>query len=195
MIVKEQNLNPLGLPDIVGDDVDHVALFREKLSLMDAHPEIRETIGVRVVGNPITVRTVKDPATWVKDQVAGVANSRDKYIDGIQHPHRDPKAGAAESAKAWRNGIADAEKNNSYQKGIESYNLDEAINTAVTLGADALIAGVNARIPKITRAVSTLQPKIAAAKEIVDRMPSSTLAERKAKSSKMIDLMVEIGKS
>ena len=40
----------------------------------------------------MAVRKLKDPATWVNDQIAGVRNSLDKYRDGVLNPSRDPKA-------------------------------------------------------------------------------------------------------
>jgi hypothetical protein len=170
-----------------------MAAFEKATRMMDADPELAARAQITKSGNPITIRRIKGADRWTADLVAGVSAARDKYLDGIQNPRKNPKEEALKKKGRWKNKIEESIKNDSYAKGIAGYNLDEAIELAVTIGADNLVRGVEARAPKIRRVVEKLVPLFTAAKDILDRMPTDTVAETEKKQIEASRLMRGIG--
>lgn len=194
MKVLQDHEELLNLPPTIDSHEDALSLFNRLADQASSDPAFAQALSIKKVGNPITVRTVKDAATWTRQQIEGVRGAREKYLDGIQNPSRDPKAAALEAKDRWRNSVEEAAKDDAYAKGIQGYNQDEAVATAVAIGADNLVRGVEAREAKISRTVQKLQPLIAAVKTTVDRIPVKTAADAEKKMVENLRLMREVGK-
>ena len=98
------------------------------------------------------VRILKPADKQVDDLIKGVAASGDKWLEGYENPSADPQANAAESEAAWEEGVRAAADRKALQKGLESYDPDQAIAVARAVGKDNLIRGVKAREVKIRAA-------------------------------------------
>ena len=194
MTTGKSELNPFNLPDTIDSHDGVMAAFNKATTMMDADPELAKRAQTTVSGNPINIRRIKGADRWTSDLIAGVSAAKDKYLDGIQNPRKNPKEEALKKKGRWKNKIEESIKNDSYAKGIAGYNLDEAIELAVSIGADNLVRGVEARAPKIKRVVDKLVPLFTAAKDVLDRMPTDTVAETEKKQIEASRLMREIGK-
>ncbi len=194
MTTPKSELNPFNLPDTIDSHDGVMAAFNKATKMMDADPELAKRAQTTVSGNPINIRRIKGASRWTSDLIAGVSNAKDKYLDGIQNPRKNPKEEALKKKGRWKNKIEESIKNDSYAKGIAGYNLDEAIELAVSIGADNLVRGVEARAPKIRRVVEKMVPLFTAAKDVLDRMPTDTVAETEKKQIEASRLMREIGK-
>ena len=194
MTTGKSELNPFNLPDTIDSHDGVMAAFNKATTMMDADPELAKRAQTTVSGNPINIRRIKGADRWTTDLIAGVSNAKDKYLDGIQNPRKNPKEEALKKKGRWKNKIEESIKNDSYAKGIAGYNLDEAIELAVSIGADNLVRGVEARAPKIRRVVEKMVPLFTAAKDVLDRMPTDTVAETEKKQIEASRLMREIGK-
>jgi len=195
MAVKQLNENPLPIPAVIGSAEDALKAFRDSAAFLADHPEAAELARVSYVGNPISVETVKSVDQWVADQLQGAQNAGAKWERGIQAPSRDPKAAALAAAKKYETRTQQAIAEKRFDKGIQNYNLDDAITTALKVGGAGYAAGVAARENKIRAKVSKLQPLVVAAKKTLDSMPSDTDAQAEAKAVAAIKLMREIGKT
>ncbi len=193
MAKRDSETNPFGLPEIITSHDGVMAAFDKATAMLAADPELAARANIVKSGNPITIRRIKGADRWTSDLVAGVSAARDKYLDGIQNPRKNPKEEALKKKGRWKNKIEESIKNDSYAKGIAGYNLDEAIELAVTIGADNLVRGVEARAPKIRRVVDKLVPLFVAAKDALDRMPTDTIAETEKKQIEASRLMRGIG--
>ncbi len=195
MAVKKKNENPLPIPAVIDSADGALKAFRESAALFADHPELVEQARVSYVGNPISVETVKSVDQWVTDQLQGAANAGDKWLRGIKAPSRDPKAAAKAAETKWAARTTQAIQEKRFGKGIDGYNLDDAIATAEKVGGAGYAAGVANREAKIRAKVSKLQPLVVAAKRTLDAMPSDTDAQAEAKAVAAIKLMREIGKT
>lgn len=193
MAVRKSDTNPFNLPEVIDSHEGAMKAFDKAVAMMDKDPNLAARAQIITSGNPFTVRRIKGADRWTSDLIAGVTASRDKYLDGIQNPRKNPKEEALKKKVRWKNKIEEAVKNDSYAKGIQGYNLDEAIELAVSIGADNLIRGVEARAPKIRRVVEKLVPLFTAAKDILDRMPTDTIADTEKKQLEASRLMRGIG--
>jgi hypothetical protein len=194
MAKRDSGLNPFNLPETIDSHDGVMAAFNKATTMMDADPELAARAQITKSGNPITIRRIKGADRWTADLIAGVSAAKDKYLDGVQNPRKNPKEEALKKKGRWKNKIEESIKNDSYAKGIAGYNLDEAIELAVSIGADNLVRGVEARAPKIQRVVTKLVPLFTAAKDVLDRMPTDTVAETEKKQIEASRLMREIGK-
>ncbi len=193
MAKPNKDTNPFGLPEVIDSHEGVMAAFEKATNMMAADPELAARANIVKSGNPITIRRIKGADRWVSDLIAGVSAAKDKYLDGIQNPRKNPKEEALKKKGRYKNKIEEALKNDSYAKGIAGYNLDEAIELAVSIGADNLVRGVEARAPKIRRVVDKLVPLFTAAKDVLDRMPTDTIAETEKKQLEASRLMRGIG--
>lgn len=193
MAGRKSETNPFNLPEVIDSHEGVKAAFNKAVAMMTADPELAARAQIVTSGNPFTIRRIKGADRWTSDLIAGVAASRDKYLDGIQNPRKNPKEEALKKKGRWKNKIEESIKNDSYAKGIAGYNLDEAIELAVSIGADNLVRGVEARAPKIRRVVDKLVPLFVAAKDALDRMPTDTVDQTEKKQVAASRLMREIG--
>lgn len=193
MAKPNSETNPFNLPAVITSHDGVMAAFEKATGMMEKDPELAARAQIVKSGNPITIRRIKGADRWTSDLIAGVSAARDKYLDGIQNPRKNPKEEALKKKGRWKNKIEEALKNDSYAKGIAGYDLDEAIQLAVDIGADNLVRGVEARAPKIRRVVNKLVPLFTAAKDILDRMPTDTVAETEKKQIEASRLMRGIG--
>ncbi len=141
----------------------------------------------------MAVRLLKDPATWVKDQIDGVRNSLDKYRDGVANPSRDPKAAMIAAKDRYKDSVQKALTEDRWGKAVEQINFDEAQALAIA-SADKLASGVEARREKITRRVTKLHGLLAPHVQAMNAMPVKSDADADAKMLKNVQGMREIGK-
>lgn len=119
-----------------------------------------------------------DKDKWLKGvEAVGV----DRYREGVQNPRANFKDAALANKEGWKKGVQEAITNGTYEKGLAKVNVDEAIQTAATLGADSLAAGARARQDKFQRNVDAIAGKMSAVTEAVRKMPATTAQEREAR--------------
>ncbi len=141
----------------------------------------------------MAVRLLKDPATWVKDQIDGVRNSLDKYRDGVANPSRDPKAAMIAAKDRYKDSVSKSLSEDRWGKAIEGINFDEAAALAIA-SADQLAAGVEKRRDKITRRVTKLHGLLGPHVAAMNAMPVKSDADADAKMLANVKGMREIGK-
>jgi len=187
--------NPLGLPErIEGLDAFQES-FRRSLHLVDSDPAVRAAVGKTKVGNPISTEIVPSADRWAGKQIANSLNAGQAWVEGVQRPSRDFKEAAVAAAGKHKTKTMEALNDDRYRKGMAKVNVDEAIATAVAVGAGGYTSGIQARTAKINRVVTELQPKVAALKRNLDAMPQENDQQREAKMLAAKRGMQDIGKS
>ena len=141
----------------------------------------------------MAVRLLKDPTTWVKDQIDGVRNSLDKYRDGVANPSRDPKQAMIASKERYKDSVSKALSEDRWGKAVEQINFDEAATLAIA-SADQLAAGVEKRRDKITRKVTKLHGFLTTHVQTMNAMPVKSDADADAKMLANVKGMRDIGK-
>ena len=191
----EKDGNPLGLPPVIDGLDAFQASFRRSLELVDSDPAVRAAVGKTLVGNPISVEVVPSADRWAAKQIANSLNAGQAWVEGVQRPSRDFKEAALAAAGKHKSKTMEALNDDRYRKGMAKVNTDEAIATAVAVGAGGYTSGIQARTAKINRVVTELQPKVAALKRNIDAMPQENDAQREARLIAAKRGMQEIGKS
>lgn len=190
-----KDTNPLGLPAEINGVDDFLSHLRRGLALVDTDQAIRASVGKAVVGNPITVELVPTAERWAEKQIRKSQEAGNDWVEGVQRPSRSFKEAGIAAAGKHKNNTQLALNEDRYRKGMAKTNEDEAIATAVKVGASGYTAGIAARTDKIRRVVTELQPKVAALKRTIDAMPQDTDAQREERLKAARRGMMEIGKS
>jgi len=141
----------------------------------------------------MAVRVLKDPTTWVKDQIDGVRNSVAKYQDGVRNPSRDPKQAMLAAKERYKDSVSRALSEDRWGKSIEGINFDEAAELAAN-SAQALVDGVAKREAKITRRVTKLHGLLVPHVQAMNSMPVKSDADADKKMLANVQGMREIGK-
>lgn len=174
---------PATPPGLLSDD-QWAKLFVAVESAVKEDPNHPLMVG-RVDGNPVQIRPPWRPSAdrWIE----GVNNvGAQRWVAGIQNPRADFKSAALANNEGWKAGVTQAVQEDRFAKGMNTVNVDEAINTAVAVGASGYAAGAAARTAKFQRNVDAIAPRMAAVVEATRRMPAKTDAEREARALSMI---------
>lgn len=106
------------------------------------------------------------------------------YTTGVNAVTESPTAAAAEQANKYQVGVQEAVAQGRFQRGLERVSLQDWKTAAVEKGAPRLATGATAAAPLVR---TRLQQIFAAQDEvlaIVDQMPTDTLEQRIAKSTR-----------
>ena len=187
--------NPLGLPEVVTDS-DHAAReVRRCMGLIDSDPAVRAAVGKTKVGNPISVTVVPSGDVMAEKLIRRAGQAGDDWVKGVQNPSRDFKEAGVRAAGKHKNNTMIALNENRYAKGMAKVDVNEAIATAVAVGASGYTAGIAARSAKIVRVFNDLSPRLAAVKRTIDAMPDETDAQREQRLTAARKAMIEVGKA
>lgn len=135
-----------------------------------------------------------DANTISQNWQRGVQQNSDKWLNGMENPRKDPKASAIAAKDSYKNGVTRAIAEDAYAKGIQSYDPNEAIETARKVGAAGYQAGALARAPKHARVMAKIAPMMGAAVQTVRALPNATDADRENRAVAMIRAARNVGK-
>lgn len=135
-----------------------------------------------------------DAATMSRRWKEGVSQAGERWVEGIQNPRQDFKAAALKANPAYKAGIQKALTEDSWAKGMAAVDPQEAIATAVQVGASGYAQGALARAPKHERVMGRVAPLMSQAVTTVRAMPANTDAEREARAIAMIRGGRDVGK-
>jgi len=127
-----------------------------------------------------------DAGTLSRRWKEGVQQAGDKWVEGIQNPRADAKAEAIKANATYKAQIAKSIAEDRWVKGVQASDPNEAIATALAVGASGYTAGALARGAKHERVMSRVAPLMASAVSAVRNMPSVTDADREARAVAMI---------
>lgn len=119
-----------------------------------------------------------DPAKTAAKLIARAQAATADYVDGMRNPRRNPVEAAIRAAPKWTNRIQAAIANQSYQKGVQKQNYQEAVETATADGGAAFASGIAKRQAKIQRVHADLMPRLGALSQQIQNMPQGTEQER-----------------
>ncbi len=138
-------------------------------------------------GNPVQIRPpMPAPTDMTARWQQGVTNNAQRWVEGVQRPRANFKVEAIRNNAGWKTGVTAAVQADSFVKAMGQVQEDEAIATAVAVGADGFVRGANARAAKHTRKMERLVPAMASAITQVRGMPSATEGDREARAVAMI---------
>lgn len=185
----------VALPLEIGSADEAAVAVRAVLGEMNQNPELRDAMGVAVVGNPITVEIVPTADAWAEKQVRRAQAAGDDWLRGIQHPSADFKQAAIAAKGKHRTRTEEALRDDRYAKSMAKVDTNEAIETAIRVGSSGFANGIAVRENKIKRVVADLQPRIAAVKRTIAAMPQDTDAAREQRLLAARKAMIEVGKA
>ncbi len=158
----------------------------------DQHPDL---VG-HPEGNPVQIRPAfPDAATFTRRLVEGVQGAAQRYAEGVRAPRANFLDKAKAANGAWKNGVQAAVAGDRFAAGLNKVNVDEAIETAATLGAASYAPGVVGRTNKIQRVMNEVAPMMAAAVATVRNLPADNDAQREARAVGMIRAARAVGLS
>ncbi len=140
----------------------------------------------RPFGNPIQTRApwAPDPERW-EQGVTQVGGTR--WEAGIQRPRQDFKSAAIASNGAWKTAVTAAVAGDKFAKGMGGVDVDQAIATALKIGAGGYTAGATARKQKFAAKTQAIQARMGAVVLRVRGMPNDTLQQRIARVTETIN--------
>ena len=142
-----------------------------------------------VIGNP-----GPDASVMSERYQTGVGNAASRYVQGMQAPRRDPKQAALRAAGKYRQRTTEAIQRGAYEAGIQSYDVAEAVQTAISDGGQAYVSGAQRRAAKVQRAFTKLAPLLAGVSQAVQSMPQDTDQQREARLLQARKLMLQVGR-
>lgn len=188
-------VNVLGLPERIEGMSDFEQQFARSLELVESSEEVRAKVNTMQVGNPAPIQAVPDVATWVAEMVAGANAKAGKWLTNTKASVDGMKAAALTSGKRFADGVQEAIREDRFTKGVAKIDTAEVRSTLDKVGASGFSSGISNREAKITRAITTLQPKVAALKQTIANMPQDTDAQREDRLKAARKGMIAIGKT
>ncbi len=138
-------------------------------------------------GNPVQLRPPMPlPADMTARWQQGISANKQRWLEGVQRPRANFRTEAIRNNAGWKAGVTAAVQADSFAKGMAAVAEDEAIATAVAVGADGFERGALARGPKHTRKMERLVPAMASAINQVRQLPAATEGDREARAVAMI---------
>lgn len=190
-----KSTNPLGLPAVIKDADAAQKAIASALKRLDEDPALREEVGRSVQGNPISVEVVPSADRWAGKLITNAVNGAQNWVEGVQRPSADFKTAALAANGKWKQRTTEAVQQDRFSKSMAKVSTEEAIATAVKVGASGFASGIQAREEKIRRVVADLQPRVAAVKRAIDQMPQDTDAQREQRLLAARRGMIEVGKA
>ncbi len=135
-----------------------------------------------------------DAGTLSRRWKEGVQQAGDKWVEGIQNPRADAKQEAIKANATYKASMAKSIAEDRFLRGVQASDPNEAIATAVAVGASGYTAGALARSAKHERVMNKVAPLMAAAVSAVRAMPAVTDADREARAVAMIRNGREVGR-
>lgn len=135
-----------------------------------------------------------DAGTLSRRWKEGVQQAGDKWVEGIQNPRADAKQEAIKANATYKAQMQKAIAEDAWVKGVQASDPNEAIATAVAVGASGYTSGALARGAKHERVMGKVVPLMQAAVTAVRAMPSVTDADREARAVAMIRAGRDVGK-
>jgi|FLYL01.1.fsa_nt_gi hypothetical protein len=135
-----------------------------------------------------------DAATMTERYLQGVSQAASRWVQGMQNPRRDPKQAALRAAGKWANRTQEAIQQGSYAAGIQSYDLAEAVQVAVSDGGSAYTAGAAKRSGKVQRMHQRLAPLLGGVSQAIQSMPQDTEQQREQRLLQARRMMLNVGK-
>ncbi len=135
-----------------------------------------------------------DASTMLERYQQGVAGAAGRWVQGMQNPRRDPKQAALRAAGKWGQRTQEAIQAGSYAKGIQAYDVGEAVAVATADGGAAYTAGAQKRSAKVGRVFQRLAPLLAGVSQAIQNMPQDTDAQREQRLLQARKMMINVGK-
>jgi hypothetical protein len=127
-----------------------------------------------------------DAGTLSRRWKEGVQQAGDKWVEGIQNPRADAKAEAIKANATYKAQVQKSIAEDRWVKGIQASDPNEALATAIAVGASGYAQGALARAAKHERVMARVAPLMATAVSAVRNMPAVTDADREARAIAMI---------
>ena len=135
-----------------------------------------------------------DAGTLSRRWKDGVQQAGEKWVEGIQNPRADAKAEAIKANATYKAQVTKSITEDRWLKGVQAIDPNEAIATAVAVGASGYTAGALARGAKHERVMGKVAPLMATAVQTVRNMPAVTDADREARAVAMIRAGRDVGR-
>ncbi len=135
-----------------------------------------------------------DAGTLSRRWKEGVQQAGEKWVEGIQNPRADAKQEAIKANATYKASMAKSIAEDRFLKGVQASDPNEAIATAVAVGASGYTQGALARGAKHERIMGKVAPLMASAVGAVRAMPAVTDADREARAIAMIRGGREVGR-
>ena len=128
---------------------------------------------------PITIRRLISAEDWAAKQIRGVqAVGKVNYEQGVQNPRKSPIQASIDAQGRYEEQMRKPEVLARRVTNLRKSSDDEWLDGSIKLGANRLVEGVTAREAKIRTRIQSLQAKVAAHVQTIDRMPNATDADR-----------------
>lgn len=135
-----------------------------------------------------------DASTMAERYISGVTNAGGRWVQGMQNPRRDPKAAALRAAGKWGQKTTEAIQAGSYAKGINQYDVGEAVAIATSDGGQSYVNGATKRQAKVQRVFNRLAPLLGGVSQAIQNMPQDTDQQREQRLLQARKMMINVGK-
>lgn len=128
-----------------------------------------------------------DPQKWTQKQVARTSAASGDYAEGIRSTDKDPMALATAAIPKWKIRVNEADTEKKLRAGLGRVTKGQWQDAAINKGASRLGPGIQAAAPKVLDFATQMSSHIQQGLSTIEKMPSTTYEERKARATAMMD--------
>lgn len=133
-------------------------------------------------------KKLTNPSDIANKWATSMGSASSAYTSGVQSVTQSPGQSALNNAQAYLNGVQDAYNNGTYQKGLQSFTLQDWQNAAVSKGASRLGSGAQASKGRMQTFFSNFIPQLQNIQNQIDQMPNGSFAERQQRAITYMNL-------
>ena len=160
-----------------------------------ADPDFFQALHHREIAPGVRISNPGPDATTMAERYnTGVGNAAARWVQGMQNPRRDPKQAALRAAGKYAQRTQEAIAAGSYAKGVQSYDVGEAVAIATADGGQSYVAGAQKRSAKVTRVFQRLAPLLGGVSQAIQNMPQDTDQQREQRLLQARKMMINVGK-
>jgi len=162
--------------------------------LLANDPEIYNAVHGREIAPGVRIQNPgPDPARMTAKYLARTSAATQDYVDGMNAPRRDPKAAAVAARGKYKQRMQESLNNDSWAKGVQSYDYAEAVRIATADGGSAYAAGIQKRADKIARSHQRLAPRLGGISQAIQSMPQDSPEQREQRMIANVRAMRRLG--
>lgn len=128
-----------------------------------------------------------DPEKWTRKQIQRTSAASGDYADGVRSTDKDPMALATAAIPKWKIRVNEADTEKKLRAGLARVTKGQWAEAAATKGASRLGPGIQAAEGKVREFATQFSSHLSSVLPTIEKMPSTTYEERKARANAMMD--------
>jgi len=179
---------------ILDETRDPMAAAAALTELFEQHPEVYDALHMQPGVSGLIINNPGPDANLMTEKyLRNTQNAGPSYVAGMQNPRRDPKAAALRAKGKWKDRMQQAIQHDTWAKGIQGADYQEAVRIATEDGGAAYTSGIQKRAGKVAKVFTELAPHFAGVSQAIQNMPQDTDGQREQRLLAARRGMIQIG--